>query len=123
MERTMITVDAVVASFPGHEAAEAARARLETAGVDPEDVRLLGGAADASRGAPTRGGAWGFRGRWARSPRHPTAWDSYLREHDGEVCLAVDLRDPRRAVTLPEVLLEEGATSVERLPRPTGRRV
>jgi hypothetical protein len=89
------------------------------------DGEPIGAVVGAAIGGAVAGAfVGGFIGVGISMPRNPQAWDTYLLEHGGEVCISVDLRGRSDAVSLAELLRQEGATSVERLggppPRTTG---
>jgi outer membrane lipoprotein SlyB len=48
-------------------------------------------------------------------PRNVHAWDTFLLEHDSEVCVAVTVDGGRDADELARVMRDAGATSVEQL--------
>jgi hypothetical protein len=48
-------------------------------------------------------------------PRTRHAWDTFLLEHDSEVCVGVTVDARRDAHDLAEVLRDAGATTVEQL--------
>jgi hypothetical protein len=51
----------------------------------------------------------------AQSPRSHHAWDTFLLEHESEVCVAVTVEGRRDPDELADVLRAAGATSVEQL--------
>jgi hypothetical protein len=57
----------------------------------------------------------GFISIGAQMPRTRHAWDTFLLEHDGEVCVGITVEPRRDAHELAEVLRDAGATTVEQL--------
>lgn len=57
----------------------------------------------------------GFIAVGAQMPRNVHVWDTFLLDHDREVCVGVTVQGAREPGEVAEVLRDAGATSVEQL--------